>query len=285
MENQTHNPLKQYFRQPKIYLRLPSSGNFYPVHTLNKTETGEYPVFAMTAKDELILKTPDALLNGQATVDVIKSCVPNILDPWSIPSVDLDAILVAIRMATYGDKLDIDVTIPVINEHRSFEADLRIILDSLLENAYDSEIEINESMTVYIRPLTYKEITQTAMKTLEEQRIFNIVNDESIDEAKKIELFNSSFKKLTEINVDIVTKSIQKIKIPDAEVTDNAMIRDFIDNADKDFFNAILKHLEIQKKKFTIKPFVVNTTEYDQEQGAPKTIEIPITLDQSNFFA
>ena len=30
--------------------------------------------------DEITFKTPDALLNGQATVDVIQSCIPNIKD-------------------------------------------------------------------------------------------------------------------------------------------------------------------------------------------------------------
>ena len=285
MENQANNPLKHYFRQPKIYLRLPSSGNFYPEGALEKTETGELPVYAMTAKDELIFKTPDALLNGQATVEVIKSCVPNIKDPWNIPSVDLDAILVAIRMATYGDKLDIDVTIPGIDEERTYELDLRMVLDSLLENAFDSEIVVDDSMTVFIRPLTYKEFTQTALKTLEEQRIFNIVNDDTISEEKKLELFSLSFRKLTDININIVTKSIYKIVIPNVEVTDPVHIAEFINNADKQFYGKILEHFDIQKNKFTIKPFVLNISEEDQAAGAPATIEIPITLDQSNFFA
>jgi hypothetical protein len=285
MENQANNPLKQYFRQPKIYLRLPSSGNFYPEGTLEKTETGDLPVYAMTAKDELIFKTPDALLNGQATVEVIKSCVPNIKDPWVIPSIDLDAILVAIRMATYGDKLDIDVTIPKIEEERTYELDLRMVLDSLLENAFDSEIVVDDTMTVFIRPLTYKEFTQTALKTLEEQRIFNIVNDETISEEKKLELFSLSFRKLTDININIVINSIFKIVVPNAEVTDPKHIAEFINNADKQFYGKILDHFDVQKDKFTIKPFVLTTTAEDQEAGAPKTIEIPITLDQSNFFA
>ena len=112
MENIRQNPLHKYFRQPKIYLRLPSSGNFYPAGALEKTESGEYPVYSMTAKDEIVMKTPDALMNGQATVDIIQSCVPNIKDAWKVPSIDLDAILVAIRIATYGEMLDVSAIIP-----------------------------------------------------------------------------------------------------------------------------------------------------------------------------
>ena len=98
----SQNPLKKYFRQPKIYLRLPSKGNFYPKGVLDFPESGEIPVYAMTARDELIIKTPDALINGESTVEVIKSCIPNIKDPWKMPNIDTDAILIAIRIAKIG---------------------------------------------------------------------------------------------------------------------------------------------------------------------------------------
>ena len=72
---QQANPLSKYFRQPKLFAALPSNGKFYPADSLETTETGEYAIYSMTAKDELTMKTPDALLNGQATVELIKSCV------------------------------------------------------------------------------------------------------------------------------------------------------------------------------------------------------------------
>ena len=52
----------------------------------------------MTAKDEMMFKTPDALLNGQATVDVIQSCIPAIN---GMPGKYLNELSrVAIRMTT-----------------------------------------------------------------------------------------------------------------------------------------------------------------------------------------
>ena len=106
------NPLVKHLRQPKIYIKLPSEGHYWPSNALEKTQNGEYPVYAMTAKDEITFKTPDALLNGQATVDVIQSCIPNIKDAWQTPSIDLDAILVAIRMASFGEKIDMSAQVP-----------------------------------------------------------------------------------------------------------------------------------------------------------------------------
>lgn len=279
------NPLRKFFRQPKNYIRLPSSGNFYPQGSLEKTETGEYAVYAMTAKDELVMKTPDALLNGQATVEVIQSCVPSIKNAWAIPSIDIDAILVAIRIATYGEKLDLEIKMPGTNELKTYELDLRIILDKLISSAFDQEIVVNSQLKVYIRPLSYKEFTQTATKALEEQRIFSIVNDNEMDNQKKLEIFNASFRKLTDININMVSTSIIKIVTDEGETSNPEFIKEFIDNADKDFYKAIIDHLETQKKKFAIEPQKIITTDEERAAGAPDHLEIPITLDSSNFFA
>lgn len=284
-ENTTqNNPLAKYFRQPKLYINLPSSGNFYPKNSLEKTENGEYPIYAMTAKDELLMKTPDALINGQATVDVIQSCVPNIKNAWEIPSIDLDALLVAIRIATYGATLDVTAFIPGLNENKTYEADLYTVLEHLMGATYDPEIQITDDITAYIKPLTYKEFTEHSMKTLEEQRIIRIVNDETLDDNQKLAIFTQSFKKLTDLTVNTVSASLEKIVTPDGEVTDRGFIQEFIDNADKQFFKGIVDHLEKQKEKFAIKPFKVQFSEEEIADGAPEELDLPLTLDGSNFF-
>lgn len=117
----SQNPLARHFRQPKLFITLPSGGNYYPQGTLEPTENMQFPVFAMTAKDEIMFKTPDALLNGQSTVSVIQSCMPNIKNAWMVPSIDIDAILVAIRIATYGDKMDLEFKVPNTQEERAYE--------------------------------------------------------------------------------------------------------------------------------------------------------------------
>lgn len=58
---QSANPLKQFFRQPAIYLRLPSNGDFWPAGSLQMTPNSELPVYPMTAIDEITYRTPDAL--------------------------------------------------------------------------------------------------------------------------------------------------------------------------------------------------------------------------------
>jgi len=281
--NIEQNPLRKYFRQPKVYITLPSKGDFYQEGVLEMTENKEFPVFAMTAKDELIIKTPDALLNGQATVDVIQSCIPNIKHAWQMPSVDLDACLVAIRIATYGESLDITTKVPVLGEDRQFTVDLRQVLNKLVTPTFDYKLKIGD-ISVELRPLTYKEFTETNLKTFEEQRIFQLVNDDELDDAERLNRFGQSFKKLTDLTVGMLTKSIAKLTIGDEEVTNPTFINEFIDNVDKEFFKSITDHLEEQRKKFAIEPIKVESNEEDVAAGVPKTWEVPITFDQSNFF-
>ncbi len=281
--NEEQNPLRKYFRQPKVHITLPSKGKYYPEGALHTPETGEYAVYAMTAKDELSIKTPDALLNGSATVSVIKSCIPDIIDPWQMPSIDLDAVLVAIRIATYGEILDLETKVPGTGEDRSFAVDLRKILNKLVTSNYDDVVVMGE-MTVGLRPLTYKEFTSAALKTFEEQRIFQTINDDSIPDAEKLTAFSESFAMLTDLTVSMLAKGVIKVTIGDTVVTNPEHISEFISNVDKEFYQTILDHLDTQKQKFGIEPFKVDSSDEDVAAGAPKTFEVPITFDQSNFF-
>ena len=118
------NPLQKYYRQPSIYIKLPSKGRFYSPEVFEPTTSGEIPILPMTAKDELHFKTPDAMMNGQATVDVIKSCVPNLIDPWKMVNYDTDAVLLAIRIATFGETMDVTYNVPGADEQQTSTVNL-----------------------------------------------------------------------------------------------------------------------------------------------------------------
>ena len=150
----TSSPLSAYYRQPKIYVSLPSKGKYYAEGALDKSEDGTYPVYSMTAKDELMFKTPDALLSGQSTVAVINSCIPSIKDPWHLPTIDLDAILVAIRIATYGSNMDIDTECPACKEEQRYGFDLTKYLEELAQFNY-TDIFTSGELVFHIRPYTY----------------------------------------------------------------------------------------------------------------------------------
>ena len=283
MENKNTNPLQKYFRQPKIYLSLPSNGKYYPAGSLEISETGEYPVFPMTARDEIMIKTPDALLNGEATVSVIKSCIPAIKEPFNMPAMDLDACLIAIRIATYGEKMDININVPVTNEEKSFDLDLRIMLDQFTNVTYDHIVQMGD-LSIELKPLTYQEFTNTSKATFDEQRIFNVLNDSNISENDKLSSFTESFRKLTDLTISTLEMSIASITMGEDVVTDRNHIKEFIANTDKGLFEKVTNHIEAQREKFQIRPLIVDATPEELEAGVPVTYEVPVTFDQSNFF-
>lgn len=283
MENKNTNPLQKYFRQPKIYLSLPSNGKYYPAGSLEISETGEYPVFPMTARDEIMIKTPDALLNGEATVSVIKSCIPAIKEPFNMPAMDLDACLIAIRIATYGEKMDININVPVTNEEKAFDLDLRVMLDQFTNVTYDHIVQMDD-LSIELKPLTYQEFTNTSKATFDEQRIFNVLNDSNISENDKLSSFTESFRKLTDLTISTLEMSIASITMGEDVVTDRNHIKEFIANTDKTLFERVTNHIEAQREKFQIKPLIVDATPEELEAGVPATYEVPVTFDQSNFF-
>lgn len=278
------NPLAGFMRQPKIYISLPSGGAYWPQNAIQVPENGQFPVYSMTAKDELVFKTPDALMNGQAVVDVIQSCIPNIKDAWKTPNIDLDLILVAIRIATYGEMMEISHVVPNINEVVEHQIDLRIMLDQLSINRWEDAVEINEQLTCFVRPLTYKHVTMTSMKAFETQRLMQAVNDDDISDEKKLEVFNQSFSKMTDITVDLVADTVQAIQTPDTLVKEPAYIKEFLKNADADLYKKINDHIARMKKITGLQPLVMTSSAEHRELGAPETYEVPIGLDNSDFF-
>lgn len=274
------NPLAAFFRQPKVYITLPSNGKFYPPGALEPTDTGEYPVFAMTARDELIFKTPDALMNGQATVEVVKSCIPNIKDPWQIPSLDVDAILVAIRMATYGTEMDVQVNCPKCSHQNDFAVDLRGILDQLKKVEFNDHVEIGTDMLVHLKPMNYSQLTKTALKAFEHQRIFSIVNDESMPEDEKVRMFQESFIKLTDITIDSAVNCIHRIESSSGATDNPEYIKEFLQKADKSVYKTINDAISKSTEKGTMSSFAATC----QNKDCGNEWTVALTMDQSDFF-
>jgi hypothetical protein len=282
---QRQNPLSMFMRQPKIYIRLPSNGEFWPEGSLEISETGEYPVYSMTAKDELMLKIPDALISGQAVVDVIQHCVPNIKNAWDTPGIDLDTILIGLRIATYGEQMNTPLTLGNDIE-MEYQVDLRTIMDSLQSQiTWESTIPINDDLTVFVRPMTYRQISEGAVKTFETQKILDVVNNEKLAEAEKLKIFKESFSKLTEVTIGVIQHSIYRIDSSNGSTEDPEFIREFIENVDKGIFKKIQDHLDQLKDKNTIKPITVPVTDEMREKGFKgDTVEIPLVFDASTFF-
>ena len=283
MENQS--VLAKYKRQPKIYLTLPSGGKWYKDNPVEKSGSGELPIYSMTAKDELLMKTPDALMNGEATVETISSCCPLIGDPWQMPMIDVDAVLVAIRIATYGEKMEMEIPIPGLKEptNETIEIDLRQVLDGYQSRQWIDFVEYQD-LKFHLAPLTYKQSTDLFQSTYENQRLATILQDTKTSDADKMEAFKLGFKKLSQVTLNTVLGHVKAIETPEGIEDNPKAIREFFDNTDKDTFLAVSEHLDKMRKQFNAKSQIYKVPKEHVDNGAPEEIEVPMVFDQSNFF-
>ncbi len=272
------NPLQQYFRRPAVYLTLPSKGIGYEEGVLDIPETGEFPIYPMTAIDEITTKTPDALFNGTTVTELIKSCVPNIKDPWKISSDDLDAILVAIRSASSGDTLDLDSTCPKCTNVATYGISLMGILKNIKPGDYSKELEISE-LKFKLRALTYKEMNEAALGQFEIQRTFALLETiENPEERSKVS--KAALESVTLLTMDILSKAIEYIDTPTVRVSETSYILDFLKNSDRNIFNKLKDYNTELKKDTQPKPlkFKCENLEclHEYEQS--------FTLNPSDFF-
>ena len=278
------NPLNKYFRQPSIYVTLPS-GTSYPPHVIQQSQSGEIGIQPMTAKDEIRFKTPDALMNGEGVVEVIQSCVPQIKDAWQVKSYDLDTLLIAIRIATYGETMDFTFTVPGANEQVTHSQNLPALLDTIKDTKIESEITLEDGLKVTIRPLTYRDMTTASQQTFHQQKMYSAVQDSELPDDDKAKRFNESFKALTELNTSILLKNISAITMQDGTaVNDPAQIKEFMENANAKVIKEIETKIIALRSQGAVKPLKLKATEEQIKKGAPATYEVPITFDTANFF-
>lgn len=267
-----NNPLKQYFRRPAIYLKLPSGGKGYPPGSLTMPETGELPVYPMTAIDEITAKTPDALFNGTAIYELIKSCVPDMKDPWSVSSVDLDATLVAIRAAAGSNSMEVESTCPACSNVSAYGLDLISLLGNIRAGDYDTELVIGD-LAFKFRPLVFKEMNEANMGMFEAQKILAAVEIEQ-DEENKAKLTQRALQDITNLTIKILAKTIVYIRTPNTVVDQKDYILDFLTNCDKITFNTIRDHNGQLRSASELKPFDIKCINCNNEYKQPFTLNV-----------
>jgi hypothetical protein len=283
------NPLQAYFRRPAIYIQLPSKGKFNEPGEIEIPENGEIPVYPMTAKDEILMRTPDALMNGATTVEVIQSCCPNIKNAWKLSSLDIDMVLVSIRIATYGESTDIKGVCPKCNEENNYELDLRTIIDKVTTQDYKSSIKVSD-LIIHFKPLSYETVTKEAIKTFEQQRMIQgITSDETLAEQDRIDRFQDAFIRLTVHSVGILAEAVGKIEMLDGNmITDRQQLGEFVANCDRTIFNTIKDHLDKNKGQSTIDPIQFECNGSTDIEGTHTPCgekwQQPFTIDNSTFF-
>lgn len=269
------NPLQKYFRQPKIYIKLPSKGLNYEQGVL----AGDYnnvPIFAMTGMDEIIYKTPDALFSGEATIQVIQSCCPYITDASKIPSTDVEAFILAIRIATFGDNINIDKICANCGTENTYDIPLSNLLEHYNNITFENTLRISEEISIRIRPLKYSEMNHYSIENFKLQK--TLAQLETIPQEEQQTYINQIYKDLADLQLDLFLTSIEAVRVEEETVTDKELISQWLKNSDRDLFANIKTLFEKNREDWAAPKQKVICSNCKTES------DIDIILDQSNFF-
>jgi len=274
------NPLQQYMRQPAIYVKLPSLGLYYGPGALQLPDNKEIPVMPMSTRDEITVNTPDALMNGQGVVDMIHSCCPNIKNAWLMPITDLDIVLIGIRIASYGEKMEYTSTCPNCENADNYEIDLRQFMDLPVDmGVFDIPFEY-KGVKIFVQPMNYDTLNKQNLESFEQQRLITMINDTELSAEDKQRRFQEIFRNMTSYTLANVTGSIAKIITPDGVVVNNELhISDYVKNSERQFYKELKDHMTAISKSVPAKDVTTSCAECSEKYTTP------FTFDQSNFFA
>jgi hypothetical protein len=252
------NPLSSYFRQFKLYIKLPSGTSYYAPGTITFTATNELGIMPMTGKDELILKNPDALLNGEALVEVIKSCAPGVSNPRILLTNDIDAIITAIRFATYNDALETELACPECSHKNLFKLDLQYSLDNMSYLDPEYVVNLESGLSVFVKPYSFPDLLRGLHAQFEQSKVARAAENRTISEDEQLKIFGKAYLNLSTITYDLMVNSVIKVvdESKGVNVTDKQFIKDFLQNIDKktsDRISDLIKEINLIgiKRQFT----------------------------------
>ena len=245
------NPLAQYYRKPGTYITLPSQGRFY-ANKPKMSDTGELAVYPMTAKDELALKNPDSLLNGEAIKQVIASVCPDIKNVNEIPAPDIDAILVAMRMTSYGDDMEIDIAHGCdASEGKAQRVTVGLVsvLGTYKIIPEDKgAVTLSNGVVVQLKPYSLEaqsKLLRTQFTTMRQLQAAEASN-RSLEE--RADIANKGYEELAILSQELLARSIVAVTLPDGTVvTKFEHIYDWVKNLDR----ASSERLDEELKEFS----------------------------------
>jgi hypothetical protein len=270
------NPLTKHFRQPAIYVSLPSNGQYWPDDALALPANGEIPVYPMTGADEITLKTPDALMNGSAIVSVIQSCCPNIKNAWAMPGIDVDFTLIAIRIASYGQNMSVSSKCPHCTEEHDYDIDLTGIMSQIQTPNYSEVVQIGE-MKFKFKPQNYLRVTESNIASFEEDRLLQNMNSESPE--VKEERLKSVLKKVSDLQQALLVASTDYIETEDGErVREAEYIAEYYQNAEISVITAVQEHIHNLSMAAQLPNVTLHCNDCDVEY------KVPLEFDYARFF-
>lgn len=164
-DTSSQNPLLKRLQMPGETFRLPSRGLFYKNGEIETdSPDGELHVHPMTTRDEFMFKSADKLFTGKAVEDVFARLIPEVKKPTQLLSKDVDYLMMALRVVTYGDQLDITYNHNCKEDAKdhSYAVNIRTMMRQVKEidptSIENFKVELSDGQVVILQPPRYADV-------------------------------------------------------------------------------------------------------------------------------
>lgn len=147
--------MKPTFNKPILYTSLLSE-QFHNVDS-------KHPVYSMVVLDEFTLRTPDALMSGLATEQVIQNTCPSISNAGELYISDIQHLLATLKIASYGSKMDFRLRCPKCNADDPYELDLQTTVPYMTCKKWFGSLDL-DGLSIQFHPPTYRQFTEFSIQ-------------------------------------------------------------------------------------------------------------------------
>lgn len=224
--------LQKFYRTPKLFVPLASGNSYYDASVIEYTSEGEIGILPMTVHDEMALKNPDALLNGEAISNVLRNCVPTLKEPKLLLSIDIEALITAIRIASFGETTDVTFACPECKKDTEVSLNLKAAFHQMKMLPATNVVHLPSGLSAFLKPSDYEGDIISFKISMESKRLIAEIAKEDESSPDRADLVKQLYKNVASHTIDLLVRSITRL-VCDKEgidVTDKKEIADFLSN-------------------------------------------------------
>ena len=241
------NPLLEDLSFPPVAICLPTRGYWYEDDVINpNADPLDLEVKPIGILAEQNYRDPWLLASGKAIPRLVREVCPAILRPEQLAEVDIEVILLATRLASYGEKMSVkhkcqgNVDAEGDGEPCEEENELDVNIQEFItrygpiENLDDYQVELQAvAHKVFLRPTPYTHSLRVLQQAVKAQQTFSSFEDMSAEDfvldAGKVNDYTQLADLTSEVTINSIVESISYVTtIKGVKVFEKDAIREWL---------------------------------------------------------